>query len=359
MDKKELLLKMLPGFLPLLVFILADELWGTQIGMYVALGFGALEFIYTYLRTHKVDHFILLDTLLLAAMGGISIVLDNDVFFKLKPALIEAIFCLIMGISAYSPKNIIMDMSMRYMRGVEVNEEARAQMNRSMKNLFWIFCAHVLLVVFAALKLSTAAWGFISGGLFYILFGVYFAYEWLLRRRARKNIPSSNEEWVPIITEDEKIVGKAPRSQVHNGSKLLHPVVHLHVINSKRELFLQKRPMTKSIQPGKWDTAVGGHVSFGEDIGTGLMREASEEIGLDIAQAKPMLVKRYRWDSEVESELVYLFVVKTDLPLVVSPDEVEEGRYWRRAEIQRSLGRNVFTPNFEIEYKIIESMMNA
>ena len=42
---------------------------------------------------------------------------------------------------------------------------------------------------------------------------------------------------------------------------LLHPVVHLHLFNSRGELYLQKRPEWKDIQPGRWDTAVGGHVA--------------------------------------------------------------------------------------------------
>ena len=45
---------------------------------------------------------------------------------------------------------------------------------------------------------------------------------------------------------------------------LLHPVVHLHVMREGGFLYLQKRAMDKDIQPGKWDTAVGGHVDFGE-----------------------------------------------------------------------------------------------
>lgn len=40
---------------------------------------------------------------------------------------------------------------------------------------------------------------------------------------------------------------------------LLHPVVH-HLFNFRGELYLQKRPEWKDIQPGRWDTAVGGHV---------------------------------------------------------------------------------------------------
>lgn len=69
----------------------------------------------------------------------------------------------------------------------------------------------------------------------------------------------NKEEMFPIVDEQGNITGAATRGECHNGSKLLHPVVHLHVFNSKGELYLQRRPDWKDIQPGKWDTAVGGH----------------------------------------------------------------------------------------------------
>ena len=74
----------------------------------------------------------------------------------------------------------------------------------------------------------------------------------------------NNQEMFPIVDEQGTITGAATRGECHSGSKLLHPVVHLHVFNSKGELYLQKRPEWKDIQPGKWDTSVGGHIDLGE-----------------------------------------------------------------------------------------------
>lgn len=62
----------------------------------------------------------------------------------------------------------------------------------------------------------------------------------------------NKEEMFPIVDEQGNIVGAATRGECHDGSKKLHPVVHLHVFNSKGELYLQKRPEWKDIQPGKW-----------------------------------------------------------------------------------------------------------
>ena len=82
----------------------------------------------------------------------------------------------------------------------------------------------------------------------------------------------NNQEMFPIVDEQGTITGAATRGECHSGSKLLHPVVHLHVFNSKGELYLQKRPEWKDIQPGKWDTSVGGHIDLGESVEIALKR---------------------------------------------------------------------------------------
>ena len=59
------------------------------------------------------------------------------------------------------------------------------------------------------------------------------------------------EEWFPLVDSDGSVIGKATRKECHSGSKLLHPVIHLHVFNDAGDLFLQKRSESKDIQPGK------------------------------------------------------------------------------------------------------------
>ena len=70
----------------------------------------------------------------------------------------------------------------------------------------------------------------------------------------------NSEEVFPVVDEGGRVTGCATRGRCHDGSKLLHPVVHLHVLNPEGEMYLQRRPEWKDIQPGKWATAVGGHV---------------------------------------------------------------------------------------------------
>jgi isopentenyldiphosphate isomerase/intracellular septation protein A len=354
MSRTELLKKLLPGFIPLFVFIAVDEIWGTRAGLVAALIIGCAEMIWIWIKERRFDRFVLFDTGLLVALGSVSILLDNDIFFKLKPGLVELILCAILAVSAFSKLNIIGLMTQRYMKGVEVNEQQMAQFRKTLQLMFFVFLAHTMLVFYAAFYLSNEAWAFISGGLFYILFAVVFGYEFIRQKlKLRKNaIVPEDEEWLPIVNEEGGIIGKAPRSACHRGEKLLHPVIHLHVLNNQKHLYLQKRPLNKLVQPGKWDTAVGGHISFGETLETALKREAWEEIGLKEFSAR--LVKTYRWESTLEAELVYVFVSHDFKSIHLHSEEVEEGRFWTQKQIETNIGESVFTPNFEHEYQLLK-----
>lgn len=158
-------------------------------------------------------------------------------------------------------------------------------------------------------------------------------------------------EYFPLVTEKGEIIGKATRTECHSGSFLLHPVVHLHVFNSKKQLYLQKRAMNKDIQPGKWDTSVGGHVDFGEEIEAALRREVSEELG--IIDFDPRFIIRYKFVSNQEAELVHSYFTFYDGEITCDTSEISEGKFWEIDEIEASIGKNIFTANFEQEWETI------
>ncbi len=155
-------------------------------------------------------------------------------------------------------------------------------------------------------------------------------------------------EYFPLVDENGNVTGKASRKECHSGTFLLHPVVHLHVFNPVGELYLQKRAPDKDIQPGKWDTSVGGHVDYGEEIEDALRREVREELG--IVDFEPHFVSRYKFVSSREAELVHCHYCIYKGVITPDPVEISEGRFWSISEIDANIGKDVFTPNFEYEY---------
>jgi isopentenyldiphosphate isomerase/intracellular septation protein A len=366
MNPSILLKSLIPGLLPLVIFVGAQAIFGETVGLAVGVAVGVGEFLYSLIRERKADPFVAADTLLLALAGGLSLILHDEIFFKLKPAVIELVLGAAMGLLLVLPPNYLKGYIGRQLRGIQIQDEAIPAMRKSLGLMLIALGIHIALTVWAALALSTALWGFISGGLLYILFalfaGIPFTLQLLARRRtdkARAAGLASGEEMLPLVDENGTLLGSAPRSECHSGPGKLHPVVHLQIADGAGGIYLQKRSATKLVQPGAWDSAVGGHVGVGEDLNTALLRELREELGvhqlaLEAEGAKIEPLFRYRWDTDIESELVFSFALRYRGPFAPDPAEVQEGRFWSVAEIRANLGKGVFTPNFEHEFGIID-----
>lgn len=164
-------------------------------------------------------------------------------------------------------------------------------------------------------------------------------------------------EMLPIVDESGAVTAQASRKYCHSGAKPLHPVVHLHIIDRQGRIYLQQRGADKDLLPLRWDTAVGGHVSYGEYINEALHRETYEE--LHLSDYNPIGILNYIFESETERELVNVFAVVGDFEPIPDRSELEGGRYWTIEEIEASIGKEIFTPNFEGEYFKVKDTLLA
>lgn len=337
--------QLVPSLLPLLVFIVLEELFGAFVAMLFGIVCGVIPFVYKWIKNGVADKFLLLDTFLVVILGVVTIVLeriDNVVFEWIA---VSAIFSFLLGVSVFTPFNYI-QATMQHSLKISLSQWQQQQIIYKVREMFWFTFFYTLLIIVLS---------FVVGENFYIKICIYLLVATVLSyficvfvKNKKQMNRLANEEQLPLVDEQGNVIGKAPRSVCHSDNTLLHPVVHLHVFNNKGELYLQKRALTKKIQPGKWDTAVGGHIAYGEQLADALRRETREEIGL--IDFMPIPITSYKWQSVVESEMINVFATITDNDLVKQNDEIDDARFWSFDEIRKAIGTNVLTPNFEKEF---------
>jgi len=171
--------------------------------------------------------------------------------------------------------------------------------------------------------------------------------------------PIPRGEMLPLIESSGLVYGQAPRVWCHSeaGAKAMHPVVHLHLIDRFGKLYLQKRSLNKHLLPGYWDTAVGGHISYGEQVMEALYREAGEELGL--VTFNPVFLDAYPFFTGRDSEMVVTFAAVGHPDLHPDNAEVSEGKWWSFEELDAAIGKKIITPNFEWEFSRIRERLLA
>ncbi len=160
-------------------------------------------------------------------------------------------------------------------------------------------------------------------------------------------------ELFEIVNDAGEVIGTAPREKCHGDPSLVHRAVHVLLFNSKGGLLLQLRSKDKDIQPGKWDTSVGGHLAVGETYEQAAVREMSEELGIE--GVKMEYLYDYPLRNDVESENIRSFRAVYDGEVRFQKEEIDAVRFWSLDEVRSTLGKGVFTPNFEQEFGLYEA----
>ncbi|MCI9246880.1 MAG: NUDIX domain-containing protein [Clostridia bacterium] len=90
------------------------------------------------------------------------------------------------------------------------------------------------------------------------------------------------EEYFEVLNEKGEYTGEVETREKCHKEGLWHKAVVVFIINSKNQVLLQKRSETKKLWPNMWDVTAGGHVLEGEMGFQALIREAKEELGIDL-----------------------------------------------------------------------------
>lgn len=153
-------------------------------------------------------------------------------------------------------------------------------------------------------------------------------------------------EYLDIYNEQGERLGRALRSECHGNPALLHHTSHVVVFEpgDTGRILLQKRARDKDIQPGKWDTAVGGHLAEGEEYLAGARRELAEELGVH-GDIELTFLFDAPIRNKIESEDTRVFGAVLPGPFAFQKEEIDEVRFFSPEELFDPDRQKEFTPN--------------
>ena len=165
-------LQLLTQMLPLIVFIVVDSIFNNvKVSIVSAIIFAAMQLLFFYVKTGRFDWFVLLDVALIAGLGTVSIVFKNDLFFKIKPAIVEAAAIIFLVVLIILPDQFLLNYFGRMMpKGMVLRQEAIGPMKTMLIWMCGYIVLHIGAVLFTAFHSSRRMWAFVSGPGFYLLF---------------------------------------------------------------------------------------------------------------------------------------------------------------------------------------------
>lgn len=143
-----------------------------------------------------------------------------------------------------------------------------------------------------------------------------------------------------IIDEEGNKTGRT----IVRGEKLqegdYHLVVHVWIVNDKKEFLIQKRADHLKIMPGLWATT-GGSATLGEDSKTAAIRETKEEVGINIDSSNMTKIRKVK----KKDHLADVWLIKQNISpeeVILQKEEVSEAKWAGKDEIMAMVESGIF-----------------
>lgn len=133
-------------------------------------------------------------------------------------------------------------------------------------------------------------------------------------------------EMFDVVDENNVVIGQRPRGEVH-AQGLRHRAVHVFVFDKHGQVYLQKRSHLKDVHPRTWDSSAAGHLDVGESYADCALREAKEELGINVTRT--VKVADIPATERTGMEFVELHAARHDGSMHYAPDEIEAGQWFK------------------------------
>lgn len=137
-----------------------------------------------------------------------------------------------------------------------------------------------------------------------------------------------------LYTRDRRLTGEAHIRGEKLPPERYHLVVHVWIRNSRGEWLISQRAASRPTFPLMWE-CVGGSVTTGEDSLTGAIREAKEEVGVDLDPTHGRMVSSTVREhfQDIKDDWLFLYDGPIDLSAATT-DEVADMRWMTVEEIR-------------------------
>lgn len=140
------------------------------------------------------------------------------------------------------------------------------------------------------------------------------------------------DELIDILDSQGNKTGKSCLKSTAHKEGHYHATVHVWFYTKTGQVLLQQRGASKKTYPSLWDVSVAGHVHAGEAIEEAAIREAKEEIGIDIESIDLQKIairkgERRHSNGIKDNEFYHVFLIelKKDISqLIKQDDEVDD-----------------------------------
>ena len=131
--------------------------------------------------------------------------------------------------------------------------------------------------------------------------------------------------------------------------------IHLWIINSNGEFLIQKRSASRKANPNKW-AFTGGAVDSGEESYQGAIREAKEEMGINLDSNDVEFLLGFKR----EHDFVDVFIAKSDTDIKdvkMQESEVSESKWVNLVELDEIIRNGEFVPAINLYYDLFKKLL--
>jgi isopentenyldiphosphate isomerase len=149
-------------------------------------------------------------------------------------------------------------------------------------------------------------------------------------------------EIIQIVDEQNREIAAVSR-RIMREQNLIHRACYILVFNKTRELFIQRRTLSKDIYPGYWDVAAGGVVLGDESYEDSARRELQEE--LSIFDNHLTYCFDHYYEDEINKVWGRIFTCTHEGPFQLQAEEVEYGMFVPITTVFSMSRQEPFTPD--------------